>query len=59
MLIWNISEQDERNLDRYEDFPRFCIKKELKVCVKLMSGEDLGKLTAMAYVITPMRIEKP
>lgn len=53
VLIWNISEQDEKNLDRYEGYPNFYLKKNLKVSVTSMDGADLGKLTAMVYIMTP------
>ena len=52
VLIWKISEQDEKNLDRYEGFPRFYIKKDLKVAVTSLDGEDLGEITAMVYIMT-------
>ena len=40
VLVWKISAQDEKNLDKYEGFPRFYRKK------------DLGELTAMVYIMT-------
>ena len=52
VLVWKISAQDEKNLDRYEGFPRFYRKKNLSVHVKSLDGEDLGELTAMVYVMT-------
>lgn len=45
VLIWEITEPDERSLDRYEGFPSFYYKKDLKVAV---NGEQL---TAMAYIM--------
>ena len=52
VLVWRISEQDERSLDRYEGFPKFYRKKELKIAVSSLSGEDLGDLDAMVYIMT-------
>ncbi len=52
VLVWKISAQDEKNLDRYEGFPRFYRKKNLRVHVKSLNGEDLGELTAMVYIMT-------
>ena len=52
VLVWKISAQDEKNLDRYEGFPRFYRKKNLIVHVKSLDGEDLGELTAMVYIMT-------
>ena len=49
--VWEIGEQDERNLDRYEGFPRFYRKELFPVMVP--DPEELtGKLvTAMGYVM--------
>ena len=52
ILVWKISEQDEKNLDIYEGYPKFYTKKELKIAVKSLYGDDLGKLTAMVYIMT-------
>ncbi len=52
MLVWKISEQDERSLDRYEGYPRFYIKKNLKVDVTSLNGDHFGELTAMVYIMT-------
>ena len=52
VLIWKISEQDEKSLDRYEGFPRFYTKKNLTVAVKSLDGVDLGEITAMIYIMT-------
>lgn len=49
--VWEISDEDERNLDRYEGFPRFYRKERFHVMVP--DPEELtGKLvTALAYVM--------
>ncbi len=52
VLIWKISEQDEKNLDHYEGFPSFYKKKNLNIAVKSLNGEDLGEITAMVYIMT-------
>ena len=52
VLVWKISEQDERSLDRYEGFPRFYAKKDLTLTVTSIDGSDLGELTAMVYIMT-------
>ena len=46
VLVWKISPNDERNLDRYEGFPTFYYKKN--VAVKMANGE---KLNAMVYIM--------
>ena len=44
--IWKISEADERNLDRYEGYPRFYFKMDdFHVC---MNGHDI---LCMAYIM--------
>ena len=57
VLVWKISAQDEKNLDRYEGFPKFYVKKNLKVAVTSLDGEDLGEITAMVYIMTPEAVE--
>ena len=52
VLVWKISAQDEKNLDRYEGYPKFYVKKNLKLTLKSLDGQDLGRLSAMAYVMT-------
>lgn len=47
VLVWDITQRDERSLDRYEGYPYFYEKQELTVEV---NGEPI---TAMAYVMTP------
>lgn len=46
VVIWSISDQDERNLDRYEGFPTFYYKK--RMTVQLENGK---RIRAMAYVM--------
>ena len=57
VLVWKISAQDEKSLDMYEGFPRFYIKKNLKVAVTSLDGQDLGELTAMVYIMTKTATE--
>lgn len=45
VLVWRITEQDERSLDRYEGYPRFYYKKNLEI---LFEGEWK---TAMVYIM--------
>jgi len=49
VLVWEIGEQDERNLDRYEGYPVFYYKKEIEV---QLVGE---RKNAMAYAIDENR----
>ena len=52
VLVWKISKQDEKSLDRYEGYPRFYVKRNLKIAVTSLDGQDLGDVTAMAYIMT-------
>ena len=42
VLIWKISPQDEKNLDRYEGYPKFYIKRNLKIDVTCLDGHHFG-----------------
>ena len=55
VLIWSISGQDEKNLDRYEGFPRFYYKKEIPMDITGLTGEDLGEYKVMAYIMDERR----
>lgn len=46
VLVWEITQEDERSLDRYEGYPYFYDKQELSVDV---DGEEVS---AMVYVMT-------
>ena len=52
VLVWDISERDEANLDRYEGFPSFYFKRELPVTVKPLTGGAPMSVTAMVYIMT-------
>ena len=45
VLIWELSESDERSLDRYEGFPTFYFKHTIPV---MIDGEEIY---AMAYIM--------
>lgn len=52
VLVWKISEKDERNLDRYEGCPAFYYKKKMKVSMKsLLDGSELGEIEAIVYIM--------
>ena len=57
VLVWKISKQDEKNLDRYEGFPKFYVKKNLNVDVTALDGNHFGEVTAMVYIMTPEAVE--
>lgn len=46
VVLWEISEHDERNLDRYEGFPRLYFKKDFRVYL------GKRKVNAFAYIMS-------
>ncbi|MBQ6983071.1 MAG: gamma-glutamylcyclotransferase [Synergistaceae bacterium] len=52
VLVWKISPQDEKNLDRYEGYPKFYVKKNLKIDVTGLNGNHFGEVNAMVYIMT-------
>lgn len=51
VLVWEISEGDEKRLDRYEGYPSLYFKKDLEVSVLPTGGGDPVTLTAMVYIM--------
>ena len=51
VLVWEISEWDERSLDRYEGYPSFYYKKDLEVETFPLEGGEPETLTAMVYIM--------
>ena len=51
VLVWEINALDERNLDRYEGYPFYYIKKNLEIT---FTDTD-EKVSAMVYVMTKGR----
>ena len=51
VLVWEISDRDEKNLDHYEGFPTFYYKKDLEVTVTPLDGGKPMELTAMVYIM--------
>lgn len=50
-LIWDISEKDEKRLDRYEGYPKYYIKKSADVRMTDLNGKKTKKISAMLYVM--------
>lgn len=51
IVIWSVSERDEKNLDRYEGYPNFYYKKNLKVSVKGIKSGKMRELDAFVYIM--------
>ena len=56
VAIWEVTETDERALDRYEGFPGFYYKKDIKVRYKGIRTGLSRTVTAFAYI---MHEERP
>ena len=52
VLIWEISERDERNLDRYEGYPSYYYKQDMAVTMTDLDGRNPREITAMVYLMT-------
>lgn len=52
VLIWEISERDEKRLDIYEGYPRYYFKQELEVETFPLDGGAPVNLTAMVYIMS-------
>ena len=52
VLIWEISDRDERHLDAYEGWPSYYIKQEIEVMMTDIRGKHPRKVTAMVYIMT-------
>ena len=59
IAIWEISERDEQNLDRYEGFPRYYIKKDVTMTISPKRGGIPRQITAMVYIMTKGRTITP
>ena len=55
VLVWEISPEDEKSLDRYEGYPTFYYKKELTLPVRITGTESEQELTAMVYIMDEKR----
>lgn len=58
VLVWEISDNDERRLDKYEGFPLMYKKRDFTLPVLGLNGEKLGDFTTMAYIMTPEAVKK-
>lgn len=52
VLIWEISDRDERNLDRYEGYPSYYFKRDMTVTMTDLDGRNPQEVTAMVYLMT-------
>ena len=52
VLVWEISEADERNLDLYEGYPAYYIKRQIGITMTDLEGRNPRRVNAMVYVMT-------
>jgi hypothetical protein len=54
VAVWAISRDDEKNLDRYEGYPRFYYKKEFPLVFSGREGNQVREIIVdgMAYIMT-------
>lgn len=51
VLLWRVTAEDEKSLDRYEGFPDFYYKRQLQAVTVNAAGRDCGRTRGMAYVM--------
>lgn len=62
VAVWAISREDEKNLDRYEGYPRFYYKREFPLVFSGREGDQVKEIIVdgMAYIMTDgFPIQKP
>ena len=53
--VWDITDEDEARLDRYEGYPRYYVKRMLSVAFTDWANGSIVKSKAMAYIMTEGR----
>ena len=51
VLIWEISERDERNLDRYEGYPSYYYKQDMDITMTDFDGKNPQEIIALVYLM--------
>ena len=51
VLIWEISQRDEKSLDRYEGWPSYYRKENMTVTMTDLDGKNPKEITAMVYLM--------
>ena len=54
VAVWEIDEEDEKNLDHYEGFPKYYTKHKRKVVM-----DDGSQIEGMVYIMNLIRAEPP
>ena len=51
VAVWEVKEDDELSLDRYEGYPRFYYKAEMELSVISIDGSRVKRLPVFVYII--------
>jgi hypothetical protein len=51
VLIWEISDRDEKRLDMYEGYPSYYTKQDMTVAMTDLDGKNPQEITAMVYLM--------
>lgn len=52
VLIWEITELDEKSLDIYEGYPNYYTKQEMNLTMRDRNWKNPREITAMVYIMT-------
>ena len=52
VLVWEVSPEDERALDRYEGYPSYYIKQDVGILITDLEGNDPKEAEAFVYTMT-------
>ena len=55
VAVWEVSESDEKALDRYEGYPIFYYKKEMRIPVDDLTGKVTQDLDCFIYIMDESR----
>lgn len=57
LLVWMISEEDEKRLDRYEGYPNFYYKQQMRIkVISLLSRQVDDEVDAIIYIMHEDRL---
>ena len=51
VAVWEVKEDDELSLDRYEGYPRFYYKAEMELSVISIDGSRVKRLPVFVYIM--------
>ncbi len=55
VLIWEITDADEKSLDKYEGYPKYYYKENLDVVMTDFDGRNPRAIEAMVYIMTEIQ----